>query len=86
MPGVHSCQNLRFWDYLVDALSFHLAAVWHPVKRQALIGLREACLDEAVSWEDLAGHHDSCRRRNVEYHVPPPWHRQPRGVVASLTR
>ena len=46
---------------------FHSAAVWHPVKRRALIGWREACLDKAVTWEDLAGHHDPCRRRDVEY-------------------
>jgi hypothetical protein len=71
MPGVHSCQNLRSRDYLTNALSFHSAAVWHPVKRRVLIGSREVCLDEAVAWEDLAGHHDPCRHRNVEYHVPP---------------
>ena len=49
-------------------LSFHSAAVWHPVKRRALIWSREACLDEAVMWEDLVGHHDPCRRCDVEYH------------------
>jgi len=42
MSGVHSCQNLRSRDYLINALSFHLAAVRHPVKRRALIGSREA--------------------------------------------
>jgi hypothetical protein len=62
----HSCPNLRSRDYLVDALSFHSAAVRHPAKRRALIGSREACLDEAVTWEDLTGDslldydHDSC--------------------------
>ena len=49
------------------ALSFHSAAVWHPVKRWALIWSREACLDEAVAWEDLVGHRDPCRLRGVEY-------------------
>jgi len=48
-------------------LSFHSAAVRHPVKRRALIWLREACLDEAVAWEDLVGHCDPCHRRDVEY-------------------
>jgi hypothetical protein len=51
----HSCPNLCSRDYLVDALSFHSAAVRHPAKRRALIGSREACLDEAVVWEDLTG-------------------------------
>ena len=49
------------------ALSFHLAAVRHPVKRLALIWSREACLDKAVLWEDLVGHRDPCCRRNVKY-------------------
>ena len=49
-------------------LSFHSAAVWHPVKRRALIWSREACLDEAVAWEDLVGHRDPCFHHNVEYH------------------
>ena len=49
------------------ALSFHSAAVRHPVKRRALIWSREACLDEAVAWEDLVGHRDPCRRRGMEY-------------------
>ena len=49
------------------ALSFHSAAVRHPVKRRALIWSREACLDEAVAWEDLACHCDPCRRCDVEY-------------------
>ncbi len=49
------------------ALSFHSAAVWHPVKRRALIWSREVCLDEAVAWEDLVGHRDPCPRCNVEY-------------------
>ena len=49
-------------------LSFHSAAVRHPVKRRALIWPREACLDEAVMWEDLVGHSDPCCRRDVEYH------------------
>ncbi len=47
------------------ALSFHLAAVRHPVKRRALIWSREACLDEAVAWEDLVGHHDPSSRRGI---------------------
>ncbi len=46
---------LRSRDYLVDALPFHSAAVRHPVKIRALIVWREACLDEALVWEDLAG-------------------------------
>ena len=49
------------------ALSFHSAAVRHPVKRRPLIWSREACLDEAVAWEDLVGHHDPCRHCDVEY-------------------
>ena len=49
------------------ALSLHSAAVRHPVKRRALIWSREARLDEAVAWEDLVGHPDPCRRRDVEY-------------------
>jgi hypothetical protein len=34
----------------LPALSFHSAAVWHSVKRRALIWSREAWLDEVVAW------------------------------------
>ena len=52
---VHSNPLLHSRDKLVDALSFHSATVHHPRKRRMLIDSRDACFNEAVAWEDVAG-------------------------------
>jgi len=48
-PLQHSC------DRLIDALSFHTAALRYPQKKELCIDKREVCFDEALTWENQAG-------------------------------
>ena len=48
-PLLHSC------DRLVDALSFHTAAMKYPQSREICIDMREVCFDEAITYENQAG-------------------------------
>ncbi|KAL3759694.1 hypothetical protein ACHAWU_010263 [Discostella pseudostelligera] len=52
---LHSSPMLHSRCKLVDALSFHLAAVRHPQRRKGLVELREVCFHEAIDWEKRAG-------------------------------
>lgn len=50
----HSSPMLHSRCKLVDALSFHVAAIRHPVRREVLVNLRDACLNEAIECENRA--------------------------------
>jgi len=52
---LHSSPNLYSRDRLVDALSFHLAAIRYPQNREMFIDKRSVCFEEAVNWENQAG-------------------------------
>lgn len=50
----HSSPSLHSRSKLVDALSFHLAAIRHAPGRKLFFTLREACLREAIEWDNQA--------------------------------
>ncbi len=50
----HSSPTMHSRCKLVDALSFHLAAIRHPPRRKLFANLRDTCFYEAIEWDNRA--------------------------------
>jgi hypothetical protein len=51
---LHSSPTMHSRCKIVDALSFHLAAIRHPPRRKLFVNLRDTCFHEAIEWENRA--------------------------------